>query len=218
MPTKLITPPTAMPVTRDQLVKVHIKVDGTDEDALIDAYIAAATDQVQNFIQRQLMQATYELQLNHWMNNHHFNRNIAFVNPNLFMFNGRHHYIILPKAPLVGVVSIKYDDVNDAQQTLDPENYQVDNTSEPGKIVFTGNLPNLADNVNAVRIRYVAGYGLITDNTDSQQLAVPALSKVGILREVANMYENRQDETVGTSVGSLMKSTEYILNPLRLFL
>lgn len=210
MPSKLITTPTQYPVTRDELVKVHIKVDGTLEDSLLDIYLAAATEQVEDYIQRQLMQATWEWQMANW-----------YCDPQSIL---RHYsnasgvYLKLTKAPLISVASVKYDDASNVEQTLDTTEYQVDTTSEPGRIRFIGSLPEVFDKPNAIRIRYVAGYGASGADVTAQRLLIPSRAKIGILRGVADLYENRQDETAGTTFGKLSVDTLAWLSPLRLFL
>ncbi len=200
MPSKLKTAPSAYPVTRDELVKVHIKVDGATEDSLLDIYIAAATEQVEDYIQRQLMRATYELHMDNW---------------SCDVVCG---YLKLKKAPLISVVSIKYDDIDNVEQTLDASLYQVDIISEPGRVRFIGALPSTYDKPNAIRIEYLAGYGDASSDLVAQRALIPGRAKIGILRGVADLYENRQDETAGTTFGKLSVDTLTWLSPLRLFL
>lgn len=200
MPYKLITPPSEYPVLRDELAKVHIKVDGTDEDALLDTYIGAAVELVEDCIQRQLMQATWELQLTCWDVD----------------CNG---YIRLNKAPLVSITSVKYDPADGGSEVaINPAEYQVDTTSVPGRIRFIGNLPSVADKPNAIRIRFKAGYGADAADAAAQRTAVPSRAKTGILRAVGDFYAFRQDEQSGQYTSKLSNSIENFLNPLRLFL
>jgi len=197
MPSKLITAPSTTPVDL-ATAKLQAKVDGSVEDTLLTAMLQAATDLVQDYIQRQLMQATWELQLTHWCTD-------------------ADGYIKLPNAPLVKVESVKYDNSANQEQTLSASEYQVDTTAEPGRIRFTGTLPSVYDKPNAIRIRYVAGYGPDGASEAAQQAAIPARAKIGILRAFTDFYEHRQDQTSAT-VYKLPMSIEYFLNPLRLFL
>ncbi len=199
MPYKLITPASEFPVLRDELAKVQIKVSGTSEDGLIDLQIASATELVEDYTSRSLMQTAWELQLDDWLVD-------------------CHGVIQLLKNPVVSVVSIKYDDVDDVEQTLDTDEYQVDIVSLPAKIRFIGTLPSVYDKPNAIRIRFVSGYGAAADNATAQRAAIPARAKMGILRAVGDFYENRQDEITGSSISKLSNSIESFLNPLRLFL
>lgn len=56
---RVITPPAQMPVALD-LVKEHLRVDGTDEDNLITLYIKAATARAENITGRALITQTLE--------------------------------------------------------------------------------------------------------------------------------------------------------------
>jgi uncharacterized phiE125 gp8 family phage protein len=201
---KLITPPTEFPVMLSDLVKVHIKVDDTDEEAgLLEEYIRAATERVQDEIQRQLMQATFEYHMDD------------------FSEVDCDGYITLKKAPLVSVESVKYYDENNELQTMSADDYQVDTTRCPGRIRFIGDIPSVYDIVNAVQIQYVAGYGSADDSPDEQRTAISnygaSRAKVGILRAVADFYEHRQDESP-TQMYQLNEGIRAWLHPLKLYL
>lgn len=201
---KLITPPEGEPVQLSDLVSVHIKVDDTDPEAnLITEYIKAATERVEDCIQRQLMQATWEYQMTDF---------------NEIDCDG---YLRLLKAPLVSVTSVKYDDENDDEQTMETTDYQVDSTNVPGRIRFISTLPTVYDKPNAVRIRYVAGYGAAGATVAQQRTAISenraSRAIVGILRAVADFYEHRQDESPTQSY-QLNEGIKSWLNPLRLYL
>lgn len=192
MPTILINPPAFRPVSLEDLVKVHIKVSGTSEDLLLSTYLDAAIEDVEDYINRQLMHATYELQISSWSD-----------------------CLFLVKTPLVSIVSVKYDDESNAEQTIDPLNYYIEGSLI--RFVNTDPLPRLYNKNNSVRIRYVAGYGAEGADEYAQSAAVPARAKIGILRTVADFYENRQDQITGVSETKLTNSTEKYLHPLRLY-
>jgi uncharacterized phiE125 gp8 family phage protein len=192
----LITKPTAAPLTLDE-AKAHLRVEGTQDDTYIGASLFAVVDGVENYIQRQLMQAVYELQMSCWP--------IC-------------ESIQLPKGPLVSVASVKYDDPNGIEQILDPSNYEVYSAKVPGFIRFIGEMPPVGDRLDAVRIRYTAGYGLGGDDATAQAAAVPELIKAGIKLQLGHLFENRQDEITGTSVSQLHNGSERILHPYRLYL
>ena len=201
---KLIVPPEEYPVALSDLVSVHIKVDDTDEEAgLITEYIIAATERVQDLLQRQLMQVTWEYHMKDFSE---------------MDCNG---YVRLLKAPLVQVVSVKYYDADNNEQTMDPADYQVDITSCPGRIRFIGSLPSVYDRHDAIKIQYKAGYGAVDATIDQQRTAISthgaSRAKVGILRAVADFYEHRQDESPTQSY-QLNEGIIAWLNPLRLYL
>jgi uncharacterized phiE125 gp8 family phage protein len=59
---KLVTPATELPLTLDE-VKAHLRMDGTDEDDYITLLLKSAVQQAQNFTNRQIMPATFQLYL-----------------------------------------------------------------------------------------------------------------------------------------------------------
>jgi uncharacterized phiE125 gp8 family phage protein len=206
---KLITPPTEYPVTLDELVAVHIKVDDTsDEATLIQEFIAAATERVEDYIQRQLMQAVWEYQMKNWDE----------LAAGMYKENG---YLRLDKAPLVAIESVKYYDGDNAEQTMNASDYQVDTTSLPGFIRFIENLPTVYDRIDAIKIRFKAGYGADGNNATLQRTAITSYragrAKIGILRAVADFYVHRQDQS-SRPVFTLSSDIKSFLNPLRLYL
>lgn len=158
MSLRLITAPTLFPVTL-ALVKTLLRVDGPEDDALLDTYIAAATNHVEVYAGRALMPQTWELVL-----------------------NGFSDAILLPKGPVSAVSSISYYDRDGILQTIAAANYAVDLASDPQWIVpvkgFTW--PLVADGVNNVVIRFVAGYA-----------AVPAAIVAAILLTVRAWYDDQ---------------------------
>lgn len=168
----LITDASAEPVT-DQQVLTDLKEDS----ALmlqIKPYLVAARQSIEEeLISLKTTQRTYELRLDDW--------NTALN------CDGE---IILPACPLVSITSIKYDDTSEVEQTLSAAAYQADTASMPGRIRWSGavTLPAVFDKPNAVRIRYVAGYGAAAA-TDAGQSAVPYPLKAAIMLKTRLLRE-----------------------------
>lgn len=161
----LTTEPTIRPITRPE-VKEHLRIDpdNDSEDAFIDTIISASTEYFQSRSWRQLMTATYTQYLDEF--------------PSL--------WVELDKPPLQSVTSIKYDDLNDVEQTLAASVYQVDTFSQIGRVMLSDgeSFPTTFTKLNAVRIEYKAGYGDARDD-------VPDLIKSTVKLLVAHFYENR---------------------------
>ncbi len=161
----LTTAPTIRPVTREE-VKAHLRLDQTDtsEDAFIETLIKAATEYYQTRSRLQLITATYIQYLDEFPTDQ----------------------LELDRPPLQSVTSIKYDDLNDAEQTLATSVYEVDTFSSVGRFQLQEgeSYPSTFDKANAVRIEYKAGYG---DTRDT----VPDLIKSTIKLIVAHLFENR---------------------------
>ncbi len=154
----------------------------------------------ENYTQLQFMQAVWEQQARDWY--------------------GGSRLQDLFKAPLVSVDSIKYFDDTNTEQTIAVEQYQVYTSRIPGayRFISTFNSPLVYDRLDSARVRFTAGYGAAGASIDEQRAAVPAPIKSAILLLIGHLYENRQDELVGTVVTKLTKNSEWLLHPYRLFL
>lgn len=162
MPTRIIAlvPGALQPVNLTE-AKTHLRVDGTDEDALIEVYIMVATQAAADRLQRTLVPTRYRLTVD--------------VFPAALV-------LIMP--PVATVESVKYLDATGTQQTLDPQDYLLDSVSEPGYLVpAVGRAwPATQDRINAIEVEYTAGYaaGL-----------VPTPVKQWILLALGDLYEQR---------------------------
>lgn len=167
MPLKLITAPATEPVTLAE-AKLHLRVDGVTEDTLITALISAARQDAEHRLGRALITQTWELTLD------------AFTDT-----------IELPRPVLASVTSIKYIDTTGAEITLSSGAYTVDTDSEPGRVypVYGTSWPDTRDQLNAVRIRYVAGAA-----------SVDTAIKQWMLLRIAALYENRESVVSGQAI------------------
>lgn len=170
MALKLITPATELAVSLAD-VKAHLRVDAADEDSLITAYIGAATELAEQATGRALMPQTWELTLD------------AF--PEAFG---------ITRVPASSVTSLKYWDADGVQQTLASNLYTLDNADDYGHAfvvpVYSGAWPSSRAQINAVALRYVAGYAAAAN--------VPESIKAWIKLAVGSMYENRQSEVIAS--------------------
>lgn len=166
MALKLITPATELAVSLED-AKAHLRVDTTDENALITAYIMAAAELAEQATGRALMPQTWELTLD------------AF--PEAFE---------ITRVPAVSITSLKYWDITGIQQTLGTALYTLDNADDYDSArvipVYGENWPGTREQTNAVALRYVAGYATAGN--------VPDSIKAWIKLQVGAMYENRQAE------------------------
>lgn len=80
--------------------------------------------------------------------------------------------IVLPYPPLRSIVSVKYYDTADADQTLDPSNYQVHLSTESlGYLAWDADvtLPGLSSRDDSVRIQFKSGYAVGTFPAKAKQ-------------------------------------------------
>jgi len=82
-------------------------------------------------------------------------------------------------------------------------------SSEIGLVALAWNRfwPITRSSINSVVIQFAAGYGDAADD-------VPQVIRQGILIEVSNLYENREDVVVGQSI-SMLSLSERLLWPYR---
>lgn len=162
----LITPPEDEPLTLIE-VKQHLGVEHDEQDTLIGLYLAAARQWIDGpswLGGRTLMPQTWELVLD------------AFPT----------HEIALPLTPVQSITSITYDDADGNSMLVDGDEYYLDKDSNPAWLVpLTDGWPTTLDAVNAVRIRFVAGY--------ADAAAVPAPIKAALLLLVGHLFSNREE-------------------------
>lgn len=91
--------------------------------------------------------------------------------------------------PLQSVTSITYLDIDGVEQTLASSQYVVDAVSRPARIepAYGVMWPAVREQMNAVKVRFVAGYGDAAD--------VPACIKNWMLIRIKTLWEQR-DQTV----------------------
>ena len=164
MSTRLIVPPVALAVSMDEArrsARVDVDPDGTSSlDGDITREVRAYTRDVEHKTNRALINQTWEVTLD------------SFPDA-----------IQLSKSPVVSVAHVKYYDDAGVQQTLDPQDYLVDDKSEPGYIVPAPGRawPATAGRINAVEVQYICGYG-------PTEASVPDEAKSYILARVQQYF------------------------------
>jgi len=159
----LKTKASTFPVTLSE-VKGYCRITHSAEDTLVQSLIYAAINLVEDFAWLQIMNATWLLQLNEWPTS----------------------YIELGKGKVSSVVSVKYNDADGAEQTMEANtDYKVDLNSWPARIVFI-NQPQINSNLPFIRVEFVAGYG-------TDPALVPDNIKDAIYLTARSLYDNRND-------------------------
>ena len=175
MALKRITPPAATPVTLAE-AKAQCRVDGTDEDALLLAYIEAATAAAEHELGRKLITQTWEA-----------------------VFDAFPAGAVELNAPRVqSIVSVTYIAADNTTATLASNAYVLDADQPPGWLHPAAGTtwPATADAANAVRVRFVCGYG------DAPADIAPNV-RAWILMHVATAYRNRETAAQGVSISEL---------------
>lgn len=136
MPTRLITPPAALAVSLEE-AKANLRIDTSDQDALITAWISGITANAEHITGLSFINQTWRVTLDEFPD-----------------------AVVLPP-PVSSVVSVKYLDSDGVEQTLDPADYLVDSVSQPGYVVPAHGKawPDTYNQINAVNVEVVSGFG-----------------------------------------------------------
>lgn len=201
MAVKLVTQPSVEPVSLDE-AKANIRVDDAFDDAAIERRIISAREEAENICRRAFITQTFELYLDSFPSLNNQNTVFGYMSEQIstygvgtvrnYSVRFRGQRIDLPFPPLQFVDSIKYYDTLGTLQTLNAAAYLVDAISEPGCITPAPSMswPDTQQRVNAVQIRFTAGYGNAAD--------VPKNIKEWILMQVGALNENRESIAVGS--------------------
>ncbi len=187
---RVVTEPEVEPVTLAE-AKLWCRVDDDDtsQDAMLLLLIKAVRERAEELTGRAFAQRTLELRLD------------AFPDG----------VIELPFPPLQSVTSISHIDSSGALQTSgSPTDFQEDLTSEPGRVApLTGTAwPSTQEVLNAVRVRYVAGYATVN--------AIPKLARLWMQARISTFYEHREQLVVGGQLTSLPRDfVDGLLDGLR---
>lgn len=171
-----ITPPAADWITLAD-AKLHLRVDAdvTADDALIAGLVKSVQRACEARCQRSLITTTWELQAD------------DFCGPLRLLY-----------PQVQSVTSVKYIDRAGVEQTLATTVYDADVSSEPGRVTLADGQvwPVTRCQPNAVRVRYVAGYGAAAS-------AIPEDLVLWMKLHLGHYYEHREAVIVGTSVTPL---------------
>lgn len=186
----VIDPPTSEPVTpAEAKASPSFRVVGATDDADITALIKTARETAEAITRRAFITQTLELVLDG------------------FPTGGIELYC----PPIQSVTSIKYIDTDGVEQTLSSDLYDLDSDSEPGMVApaYGESWPATQDQINAVRVRYVAGYGAAAD--------VPASIKTWIKMRAGTLYDNPQGIITGTITATIHRDyLDGLLDPYRI--
>ena len=161
MTTREVSPPAVMAVTlADAKAQLRIDADDTAFDTQLSIWIAGITAEAEHATGR------------------------AFVNRPMRVTLDAFPDAIPLSAPTFSVESLKFVDIDDQDQILDPADYYADTVTEPGCVLpaIGRAWPATAARVNVVVVDYTAGYG--PDAT-----TVPAGARLYILARLVEQWD-----------------------------
>jgi len=143
--------------------KLHLKVDSSDDDTLIERLIKAARRFSENYTERSFITQTWKAR-----------------------FDKFPDVIELLYGPVLSITSIEYIDEDGDTQTLSSSNYTTDLKSKIARITPVDEWPDTDDVTNAVTVTYTAGFGASSAN-------VPEDIRAAMLLIIGKLYESRED-------------------------
>ena len=180
-------------------MKAHLTIDGgfTADDDLLTAMISSARQEAEDYLGRSLAQQQWLFAIDGFpcfrlldsapsRSDYDALGNYTFAG---LRSANQSQTITLPRPPLVSVDSVQYVDlVTTTLTTLDPSAYQVDEISQPARILpaIGSTWPQAAPVANAVQITFSAGLATIPPNT-----------AMAIKLRVAAYYTNREEFLTG---------------------
>jgi len=187
----VVTPPTEPAVSYEE-AKAHLRLDHDEEQAYVEALVAAAEQHFAapaGWLGRSICLQTLELRTSGfgWCE------------------------LQLPYGPVRSIASVKYDDAEGVEQTVDPAGYTLIGAGSDRTFVGLArghSWPTANGGQEAVRIRYTAGY---------EPDDVPAPLKQAILLLVSHWYENREAVNVGNIVTAFPFAVEALASPFRVW-
>lgn len=179
MSLRVVTPPTVEAVLLAD-AKQWLRVDHDFEDGIIQRLLYTALAIVENITWRSILPQTLELQMERFP-------------------SGR--VIVLPYPRLTAVESIEYLPAGGGGWgSLEGSRYEVDTTSEPGRILIdSAGWPATEEALAAVKVTYTAGW-------DRTEIPLPVQNAIQLI--VDNLYHNRSGmtEACERAVSSLLGS------------
>lgn len=170
-----ITPPSGFAVSLEE-AKLHLRVLGGSEDALISALIVAATEDAEGLMQRAVLPQVWRLSLD------------AFPC----------WCIRIPLGNVTAVQSVRYAAAETGTLTTMPSaDYQLDSAAEGAARLapaYGKAWPAARCQLAAVQVDFTAGW--------ASAAAVPELVKAWIKLRIGALYENRQQWTEGRAIQS----------------
>jgi uncharacterized phiE125 gp8 family phage protein len=182
----LITAPTVEPVTLED-AKEQLSIQDELQDVNITRRIKEARQWTEEFMGRSLITQTWEMAFNTWPKE-----------------------MRLRRMPVASITSIKYIDAAGVEQTVSSADYTLDTYApfHTVRLAYNTTWPSHQDIVNAIKVRYEAGYG-------SVGTLVPGPIREAILLAVGHWTRYQAVAESGVSITRIPFAVENLLSPYR---
>lgn len=197
---EIVTPPPVYPVTLTEIYAwLRLDPSGSPpahaDDTMLTALIAACTDEAERATCRALIEQTIRLTTGYWG------------------IQG----IELRRPPFIGLVAVRYYDLDNVLQALAGTNYTLVTGGMVPKIqLATGQTwPQIYAREDAVQIEYTAGYLGTGSPVEDYRVNVPEAIKTGIKMGVQALYDNMKPDDLDRL--NMAKDAIYAMNKVYSF-
>ena len=175
--------PISLPDLKDQL-----RIDHSDQDRMLIGKIKAAVSEIEAYIDGPVIQRSMTLKLSAWEDE-----------------------IQLLPGPVLAIVSIRYYDTDNVQQTLDAADYELYEENRIDRLVAVSDWPVVYDRKDAIEIVYQAGLA-------ASVTQVPTNVKEAVLLRASTRYSMPEEAGIGTVAWNIENdfNAESLLMPYKL--
>lgn len=184
----LLAGPATEPVSLAD-AKAFLRVDSTEEDALITTLLAAARVHVESVTRRAMIDQNWRVVLDSWPQ------------------SGE---IRLPIGPFRALIAVTVYDQADSATSLSLAQFLPETAGAPGRIILPGHVegaPLLRERF-AIEVDYTAGYG-------ASGADVPSALKQAMLTLVGHWFENREAVLMAGSGAIVPHGFDALVQPYR---
>lgn len=181
--TSIVTAPASEPVSQAE-AKLFLKVDGNDDNDLIDSLIITARQMAESYCRATFVTTTLKLTADGFPYGRMKEKYMEGIHQvPVSEAYGQHDTIWLENRPLQSVTSITTYDSNNSGTVFASSNYTVDTANGRINLNDGASWPTSLRDHSAVEVVYVAGYGAASD--------VPDAIKTAMKMHIAKMYDER---------------------------
>jgi uncharacterized phiE125 gp8 family phage protein len=181
-----LTPPPAEPITLAE-VKAHLRLDGSEEDTLLEGLVRAARAHLEGQTGLCLIARTFRLYLDRWPGE---------------------KVIQIARGPVQSVESVTVYDAIGTPVEVDASGYALDGRARPARLILPER-PEPSRDLNGIEIDFTAGFG-------EAGADVPDTLKRAMLLHVAAMYELRGVLSVEDQPGAVPAGYDRLIAPYRI--
>lgn len=184
----LTSGPLSEPVSLEE-VKLHLRIDHTDEDVLLASLVTAARIHLETMLGQCFLTQQWNLVLDHW--------------PNMVT-------MVLPLGPVQAITAVTLYDMDNQTTLVDTLDYSLDAISQPARLIWrgAGARPKPGRNHNGIEISLTVGFG---NNAGD----VPQPLRQAILLLVAHWYEHREPVGLSADVCEIPHMVALLTNAYR---